>query len=131
MLERGGRGGAGGVDRLERRTVGRQAQEDGARPGADSTAAMDHSQMDHGQMGHGQTAGDTSYSDVRFLDHMTAHHQMAVDMARAVGDRGASAEVRAMAQEVIRAQTAEIDSMRAWRARWFPNAPAPAPMDTR
>jgi uncharacterized protein (DUF305 family) len=90
--------------------------------GADSSAA-DHAAMDHGAMDHGMRS-NSAYSDVRFLDHMTAHHQMAVDMARAVGDRGASPDVRAMAQAVIRDQTAEIDSMRAWRARWFPDEPA-------
>jgi uncharacterized protein (DUF305 family) len=103
-----------------------QAQDDAVDAPADS-AATDHSRRDHGQMGHQMTA-DTAYSDVRFLDHMTMHHQMAVEMAQAVGDRGESAEVRRMAQEVIRAQTAEIDTMRAWRARWFPDEPAAAPM---
>lgn len=103
-----------------------QAQGDADHAGADTTdhAQMDHSTMDHGQMNH----GDAAYSDVRFLDHMAAHHQMAIEMAQMVGDRGASADVRRMAEEVVRAQTAEIDTMQAWRARWFPDEPAPAPM---
>jgi uncharacterized protein (DUF305 family) len=87
---------------------------------------MDHSRMNQDEMG--ARMDDTSYTDVRFLDHLTMHHQMAIDMARAVVDRGESSEVRRMAQEVIGAQTAEIDTMRAWRTRWFPAEPAPAQM---
>lgn len=87
--------------------------------GADSTAAA--------HAGHGMTHDSTSampYSDVMHLDHMIEHHQMALDMARAVGERGASPEVRQLAQAVIRSQATEIDSMKAWRARWFADAPA-------
>ena len=78
--------------------------------------------MDHG------AAGATSYSDVAFLDGMTAHHQMAVDMAELVDERAGSDEVRRLGQEIVSSQRAEIDSMRAWRARWFPDEPAPGPM---
>lgn len=97
--------------------------DDAPHAGADSSAG-DHVAMDHGAMDHGMR-GNAAYSDIRFLDHMTAHHQMAVDMARVVDDRGASPDVRAIAQAVIRDQTAEIASMRAWRAQWFPDEPAP------
>lgn len=90
--------------------------------GADSTAAAHDAHAGHG-MAHDSTSA-MAYSDVMYLDHMTEHHQMALDMARAVGERGASAEVRQMAQAVIRTQTAEIDTMKAWRARWFADAPA-------
>ena len=102
-----------------------QGQDD---PGAAADpAAADDAPMDHAAMGHAMPA-DTAYSDVAFLDHMTMHHRMAVEMAEVVGDRGESAAVRRMAQAMIAAQTAEIDSMGAWRARWFPNEPAAAPM---
>ncbi|HEX8385462.1 MAG TPA: DUF305 domain-containing protein, partial [Rubricoccaceae bacterium] len=47
-----------------------------ARSGSDSS----HAGMDHSAMGHDMT-GSSSYSDVAFLDGMTAHHQMALDMA--------------------------------------------------
>lgn len=94
-----------------------------ARPGSDSS----HAGMDHGAMGHDMT-GSSSYSDVAFLDGMTAHHQMAVDMAELVDERAGSDEVRALGREIVAAQRAEIDTMRAWRARWFPDEPAAGAM---
>lgn len=92
---------------------------------SDSTA---HAGMDHSAHAASGQTGGMVYSDVMYLDHMTMHHQMALDMARAVGTRGTSTEVRQMLDGMIRAQSAEIDSMKAWRARWYPDAPAtPAP----
>ena len=94
-----------------------------ARPGSDSS----HAGMDHGAMGHDMT-GSSSYSDVAFLDGMTAHHQMALDMAEMADERAGSDAVRTLAREIAAAQRAEIDTMRAWRSRWFADAPAPGDM---
>ena len=94
-----------------------------AHPGLDSS----HTTMDHGAMGDNMP-GDASYSDLVFLDGMTAHHQMALDMAELAGERAGSDAVRALGRKIIAAQHAEIDTMRAWRARWFADAPAARPM---
>ena len=94
-----------------------------ARPGPDTS----HTGMDHGAMGH-DMAGASSYSDLAFLDGMTAHHQMALDMAVLADERAGSDAVRTLAREIVAAQRAEIDTMAAWRARWFADAPAPGPM---
>jgi len=104
-----------------------QTQNGSVERSTDSAATTGHEGMDHSAMGH-QMAGSSSYSDVRFLDRMTAHHQMAVEMAQMAPRQGAGAEVLRMAEEVVRSQQAEIDSMRIWRARWFPDEPAPGPM---
>lgn len=61
--------------------------------------------------------------DLRFIDGMMPHHEGALGMARLAADRAASPEVRALAQTIVQEQTAEIDTLRAWRARWFPGAP--------
>ena len=96
-----------------------------ARPGADSSnAGMDHAGMDHGAMGH-DMAGESSYSDVAFLDQMTMHHRMAVDMARAAVTKASSPEVRRMAQTMVTDQEREIAQMQAWRQQWFPDEAAP------
>ncbi|HEX9951908.1 MAG TPA: DUF305 domain-containing protein [Rubricoccaceae bacterium] len=92
-----------------------------AETGADSSTV----QMGHaGMSGHGAS----SYSDLTFLDGMMAHHQMALDMAEAADARAGSDAVRTLGREIAAAQRAEIDSMRAWRARWFAGAPTPGPM---
>lgn len=52
--------------------------------------------------------------DVAFVKGMIPHHQAAIDMAQAVLQFGSDQQTRAWAQEIIAAQQAEIDGMRAW-----------------
>lgn len=53
-------------------------------------------------------------ADVAFVKGMIAHHQAAIDMARAALEFGEDEQSRQWAQEIIDAQQAEIDAMRAW-----------------
>lgn len=58
----------------------------------------------------------TGDPDTDFLRGMIPHHEGAVEMARAEIANGTDPKIRAMAQEVIRAQQAEIQTMQTWLA---------------
>lgn len=58
-------------------------------------------------------------SDAQFLAAMIEHHQGALEMAEIALERAEHAEVRELASEIIAAQRAEIEQMRAWQREWF------------
>lgn len=54
--------------------------------------------------------------DVAFACGMIAHHQGAIDMAEVLLAHGEDEQMRALAQEIIDAQEAEIEQMTTWLA---------------
>ena len=66
----------------------------------------------HGDM----TIAFTGNADADFALGMIPHHQGAIDMAQVVLDHGSDPGIRALAEEIIAAQEAEIAFLREWLA---------------
>lgn len=59
--------------------------------------------------------------DLQFIDTMTMHHQSAVEMARLVEKRSAHDELKKMASKIIDDQQNEIQRMKEWKEKWYPD----------
>lgn len=89
---------------------------DGADGGHDMSEMMGEADM-------GALEGLTGVEfDLAFIDAMTVHHEGAITDAEEVLESGENPQVRALAEEIIAAQQAEIDQMAAWKAAWAPDA---------
>ncbi len=64
--------------------------------------------------------------DQQFIDMMVPHHEGAVAMARIALQRASRSEIRQMADDIVRSQSAEIDQMRAWRQAWYGSGETPS-----
>ena len=56
--------------------------------------------------------------DKTFVEEMIPHHQMAVMMATMLKNGTTRPEMKKLAEDIISAQTKEIDQMRSWYKIW-------------
>lgn len=61
---------------------------------------------------------DSEDFDIAFVEHMIPHHQMAVMMAQMLKNSTQRPEMKELADDIIVAQTKEIDQMRSWLQDW-------------
>ncbi|MGQ0480295.1 MAG: DUF305 domain-containing protein [Pseudonocardia sp.] len=57
--------------------------------------------------------------EASYLTHMVAHHQEAVEAARQL-ERSERGEMRTLGASIVTGQSAEIATMKAWLAAWYP-----------
>ena len=80
-----------------------------------------NSSMHMGMMGTDQDMDKLSKAtdfDTVFVEEMIPHHQMAVMMASMLKDGTQRSEMKKLAEDIITAQTNEIEQMRAWLTEW-------------
>src|SRR5688500_10777504 len=94
-------------------------------PAADNEATGSMPGMDHGSM----NMNNEMPFDAMFIDSMIEHHQGAIDMAEMAIDQAEHEELRTMAQDIVAAQTTEIEQMQSWRSEWYPDLDATDGMD--
>ena len=63
----------------------------------------------------GKTGADF---DKAFMETMIVHHQSAIDMANEAKMNAGRDEIKKMADEIISAQTTEINQMKQWQKDW-------------
>ena len=56
--------------------------------------------------------------DKAFIEEMIVHHQGAIDMAKLAKENAKRDEIKSLAEDIISAQTKEIDQMRQWQKDW-------------
>lgn len=56
--------------------------------------------------------------DLMFLEMMTAHHQGAISMAKEALTKSEKPEIKTLANQIIKAQEAEIKMMNEWKEKW-------------
>ncbi|MGA5323881.1 DUF305 domain-containing protein [Streptomyces seoulensis] len=77
----------------------------------------------HGAPAASATAGAHNAADVTFAQGMIPHHQQALAMARLAPGHAASAEVKALAARIEKAQDPEIRTMTGWLKSWGEEPP--------
>lgn len=74
--------------------------------------SMDHMMMDMNAELVGKTGTDF---DKAFIDQMVIHHQGAVEMAELALENAQMQEIKDLAEDIITAQTKEIEMMNGWK----------------
>lgn len=81
-------------------------------------ATADHSDMSMSEMTEQlkDKAGDDF--DKAFMEMMISHHEGAIDMAELVPSRAKHDEIKKLGEDIISAQTKEINEMKQWQQDW-------------
>lgn len=76
----------------------------------------------------GPIEGRSGRAELRYMEGMIDHHQMAVDMANDCLAKASSDDLKTICQNIIDAQTAEIAQLQEWLLSWYNVQYDPVPM---
>lgn len=83
--------------------------------GADTKSGM---MMGMNEMSHELEGKNSDEFDRAFINLMIDHHQGAINMANAAKLNAKHEEIKSLADDIITAQTSEIEKMRQWSKNW-------------
>ena len=83
-----------------------------------SQGMMDNDDMSMSQMMAGLQGKTGDDFDKAFLSEMIMHHQGAIDMANLAKTNAKHQEIKDMADDILSAQSKEIDMMQTWQTDW-------------
>lgn len=87
-----------------------------------------HSEMNHSKMQSAPNAASQPF-DLQFLDTMIAHHDGAIQMAKAATTKSANAELKAFADKIVADQTRETIEMKKTREQFYAGKPSALNME--
>jgi uncharacterized protein (DUF305 family) len=101
-----------------------QATPHGATPMAHDMPEMqmDKAHMDAMQKSSSSNVTEAS-TELQFLDTMSMHHKMAIDMAKLAATRAKHTELKSLASKMIADQQKESGQMKIWRKQWYASKP--------
>ncbi|ALO08165.1 DUF305 domain-containing protein [Streptomyces sp. CS149] len=95
----------------------------------DSSAGHDGHSKESPSASASASQGQQNAADVAFAKGMIPHHRQAVEMADLAPSRAGSAEVKALAEQIKKAQDPEIKTLSGWLTSWGEEVPAEGAMD--
>ncbi|MGZ5279383.1 MAG: DUF305 domain-containing protein [Pseudobdellovibrionaceae bacterium] len=75
----------------------------------------------------GASAQETS-PDAKFIDQMSEHHRMGMEMMKIADKKAQTPEVKKMTTKMEKNQKKEVEQMQKWRGEYFSSAPKAEPM---
>lgn len=90
----------------------------GMRTTTDQDGMMEDEDMSMGQMNAALEDKSGDEFDKAFIEMMIAHHQGAIDMAKLAADRAKHDEIKQLSEDILSAQSNEIDMMQSWQSDW-------------
>lgn len=86
--------------------------------GINTTQVTSHSNMSMDDMTEQLKDKKGDDFDKAFVEMMIAHHQGAIDMAVLAKDNAKHDEIKKLSEDIITAQTKEIEQMKQWQQAW-------------
>lgn len=90
----------------------------GIHANTNTNGVMNQDDMTMGEMSNLLKSKTGDYFDKTFIQQMIVHHQGAIDMALLAKSNAKHAEVKTLADNILTAQSKEIDMMQTWQIQW-------------